>query len=87
MARLAYEPVVIKPEVASAIQALERGDCPEHLQKIALKFIIEDASATHDQSYFGNSDDTIFREGRRFVGNTVVKCLKLDPSKLRSEDG
>ena len=87
MARLAYEPVKVRPEVVSAIQALERGDCPEHLQKIALEFIIVEASATYDQSYFGNSDDTIFREGRRFVGNTIVKMLKLDASKVRSEDG
>lgn len=87
MARLAYDPVTYTAAEVSAIQLLEQGECPEHLQKMALQFIIEKACATYDQSYFGSSNDTIFREGRRFAGNTIVKMLKLDASKVRSEDG
>lgn len=87
MARLVYAPVKYSPSDVGAIQALDRGDCPEHLQKQALRFIIEQACATYDQSYNGDPHDTAFAEGRRFAGNTIVKMLKLDASKVRSGDG
>jgi len=83
--RKPYAPVDYKPEHVTAIQLLERGECPEHLQKIALEWIITMAAGTYDQSYHSESPyDTTFHEGRRFVGNTIVKMLKLDAAKLRS---
>ena len=85
-ALLAYEPVKWEVSDAQAIQMLERGECPPHLQKQALDFIINKVCVTYDQSYFGNSNDTIFREGRRFCGNTLVKMLKLNTKQMRSED-
>ncbi len=83
--RTAYDPVDYEPADVRAIQLLAQGECPPELQKRALKWIIEVAAATYDQSYMGNANDTIFREGRRFVGNSVVKMLKLKASALTNE--
>lgn len=74
----------------SAIQALHRGDATPDQQQRALKWIIESACATYDMSYFpGGEDanrDTIFAEGRRFVGNQLVKATKLNLSTLRRNE-
>jgi hypothetical protein len=78
-----YDPVDYEPEHVSAIQLLERGECPEHLQKIAFEWIVTQAAGLYDQSYRTNPYDTAFAEGRRFVGNTIIKMLKIDAAKLR----
>ena len=80
-----YDPVPYNEAVVGAIQALERGECPEHQQKNALRWIIEVAAGTYDQSFRDTERETCFAEGRRFVGNTIVKMLKVDPKKLRSK--
>ena len=81
---LAYTPVVYEASDVQAFQMLAQGECPPHLQQQALDFMINKVCATYDQSYFGNANDTIFREGRRFCGNTLVK--KLNAKTLRSEN-
>lgn len=74
---------------AGALQALERGDADEHAQRRALKFIVETVCATYDMSYRPDSpSDTAFAEGKRYVGLQIVKCIRMNLSKLRSnEDG
>ena len=80
-----YDPADYESHHAGAVQALIRGDCPEHLQKEFIRWLIEDCCATYDQSYWGShTHDTAFAEGKRFCGNTVIKLSKLDPTKLRS---
>lgn len=81
-----YAPVAYTASDVSAFQALERGDCPPHLQQQALDFIISKACATYDQSYRPDPYDTAFAEGRRFPGNTIVKLLKLDASKVAGKE-
>jgi hypothetical protein len=72
-----------------AIQALARGTANLEQQKRALAWIIERAAGTYDMSYrpgAGEGDrDTVFAEGRRFVGNQVVKMTKLKIGQRRSE--
>ena len=80
-----YAPAEYEAQHVSAVQMLERGECPPHLQKQALDFMINRVCATYDQSYFGNANDTIFREGRRFCGNTLVKMLKIDAKQMRNK--
>jgi len=76
-------PIEIKAHNAGAVQALIRGDCPEHLQRDFIKWLIEDVCGTYDQSYRENSQrDTDFAEGKRWVGNRIVLASKLDPAKL-----
>lgn len=67
-----------------AIQALARGDASPEAQRRALDWIINAASATYDQSFHpDNARLTDFAEGRRFVGNQIVKLTKLNLSKLQ----
>ena len=74
-----------KPD-AAALQALARGDCPEHLQQRALEYIVNTLAGTYDLSYRPTSErDTAFAEGRRFVGLQIVKLLKLKLENLPND--
>lgn len=69
----------------SAMQALARGDANPDQQERALRWIIEAAAGAYDMSYrpgLEGERDTVFAEGRRFVGLAIVKLLKLNPAKL-----
>ncbi len=71
-----------------AIHALARGEADPHQQKLALDWIIERACATYDQSYRPESErETVFAEGRRFVGLQVVKLTNFKPKPKRTKDG
>jgi hypothetical protein len=83
---LPYAPAEYEAQHVSAVQLLEKGECPEHLQKEFLRWLIEDVCRTYDMSYRVEPCDTAFAEGRRFSGNQVIKMLKLDASKVRRED-
>lgn len=62
-----------------AIQAVARGEADSGQQQRALRWIVESASMTYQQSFTPNqSDVTSFIEGRRSVGNQVIKLMKLD---------
>lgn len=65
------------------IQALARGDATADQQRDALKFIVEVVAGTYDMSFRPESErDTCFAEGRRYCGLTLVKLLKIIPSRL-----
>ena len=53
----------------------------------ALKFIIEVLCAYYDLSYRENDRDTVFVEGRRFVGANLVKIINIDMQQLREKHG
>jgi hypothetical protein len=84
-----WRPPAYEEADAYAIQALGRGTANMDQQRRALAWIIEKAAATYDMSYrpgAGEGDrDTVFAEGRRFVGNQVVKMTKLKIGQRRSE--
>lgn len=71
---------------AGALQALERGDASADAQKRALDWIIRSAAGTYEPSYLGKTDDAIFAEGRRFVGLSIVKMLRINLSAMRRKD-
>lgn len=75
---------------ASAIQALQRGEATFEQQQRALKWIIENACKTYDMPYRPGGDegrrDTDFALGRQFVGQQIVKLLKLNLSIMRTRD-
>lgn len=74
-------------EEAGALQALARGEAHPHQQKIALDFIINKAADTYGPSFYGNGElDSAHHEGRRYVGNTIVKMLKLNLSTLKRKE-
>lgn len=70
-----------------AIQALHRGDATPDQQQRALRWIVESAAGAYDQTFYPGGEDgrrnTDFAEGRRFVGNQVVKLTKLNSSNIR----
>ena len=78
-----WKPPHYEIEDAGAIQALMRGQAEPHQQQRALKYIIETLCSTYDMSYRPDGDrDTCFAEGKRFVGNQLVKLTKLNLSKM-----
>lgn len=74
----------------TAFQAIERGEANADQQKRALKWLIEAACGTYDLPYRpGGQDserDTTFALGKQFVGQMVVKMLKLNVSILRRNE-
>lgn len=75
---LPWQPAPYDETITSAIKALSSGTANEGQQQRALKWIVEVLCGTYDMSYRSQSDrDTTFAEGKRFVGNQIVKQLKL----------
>lgn len=78
-----YAPASYEPSHAEAVQLLAKGECPAHLQINFLRWLINDVCRTTDQSYRPDSDrDTVFAEGKRYVGNTLIKMGRLIPSNI-----
>lgn len=86
-----WKPSNYEIEDAGAIQALLRGEAMPHQQQRALTYIIETLCGTYDMSFRPAGDrDTCFAEGKRFVGNQLVKLSKINLSKFKdapSEQG
>ncbi len=63
------------------MQALATGEASPEQQKRALRWIVENAAGTYDMSYRPGAEngrrDTDFAEGKRHVGNQIVKLLKV----------
>lgn len=79
-----WKPAEYNLREVAAIQALFRGEAEPEQQIYILDWIIQEACRTYDQSYRPNSQrDTDFAEGKRFVGNTLVKMIKLNMAHLR----
>lgn len=77
------DPNNYEPADAYAMAALARGEANVDQQRRALDWIINNAAATYDMSFSpDNPSLTAFAEGRRFVGNQIVKLMKLDTRKL-----
>lgn len=80
-----YIPVDYEPMHVVALQALSEGRANEHQQQIILKWMIEEAAGMYQFSYYPSERDTAFALGRAFVGQQMVKLLKLNSSTLRRE--
>lgn len=75
---------------AAAIQALAVGEATADQQKRALDWIIQQAAGTYETSFRpGGADgerETCFAEGRRFVGNQIVKLIKISLYAMRMKE-
>lgn len=70
--------------VASAVQALARGEATPDQQRQFCNWLINVACATYDTSFQPESDRaSSFAEGRRFVGLQIVKLTKISTNALR----
>lgn len=82
-----YKPPLYENADVFAIQALAEGAATEDQQKRALNWIINDCCKTYDISYRpGKPDDTVFAEGKRYVGTQLVMMTKLKIGKLGGEN-
>ncbi len=73
---------------AAAIQAVARGDATGDQQQRALSYIVEILADRNGMSFRSGPDgarETDFAEGRRFVGNQIVRLTKLPLSKIKEE--
>lgn len=73
-----YHPPEYDKTVVIAFQMLQKGEAAPHQQQLVLDYVINNIAHTYDMSYFPESQrDTDFAEGKRFVGNEIIKMLKL----------
>lgn len=83
----AWRPAPYELADATAIQALNAGTADAHQQQRALAWIINNAAATYEMAYRPDSPrDTDFLLGRVFVGQQIVKMLKLAVGALRRNE-
>lgn len=67
-----------------AIQALVKGEANADQQKRALSWIINECCKTYDMSYRpDNQTDTVFAEGKRYVGNEIIRMTKMKVGTLK----
>lgn len=70
---------------AAALQAMRRGEATPDQQIRAMEWIVGTASMRNGMSFYPGPDgdrDTAFAEGRRFVGNQIVKITNMPLSKF-----
>jgi hypothetical protein len=68
---------------AHAIQAVMDGRADEEQQKRAIRAIVEGVCQTYELSYSPDSElDTVFAEGKRFVGLQLVTLMRLNISTI-----
>lgn len=80
-------PVPYELADASALQALQTGTADAGQQRRALDWIINQAAATYEMPYRPESArDTDFMLGRVFVGQQIVKMLKLAVGAMRRRE-
>ncbi len=78
-------PAIYELAHISAFQALQRGDASSDQQRMALDWLIKQASGMYEFHYYPSDRDTAFALGRGFVGQQVVKLLTLNLMSLRRE--
>ena len=76
-----WKPPHVEPADAAAIQALAKGTASADQQRRALDWIVLQAARTYDLAYrpgaVEGERDTNFALGRQFVGQQIVKAIKL----------
>lgn len=83
----AWLPVPWELADVSAMQALQSGTADAEQQRRAIDWIIMRAAATYEVAYRPESArDTDFMLGRQFVGQQIVKMLKLSVAALRRNE-
>lgn len=77
-----WQPADYQVADAAALQAVSRGTASADQQLRAYRFIVERLAGTYDMSYrpggIDGDRDTIFAEGKRFVGTQLVKFANIN---------
>ena len=72
--------------IAAAVQALAQGAANDGQQKIALKWILEEACGLPNWPYRDSPRDTDVELGRHFVAHQIMRAMKMNISKLRQRE-
>lgn len=82
-----WQPAEYELADVMAVKAIASGTATDEQQKRMLKWLVETVCCTYDLSYRPISErDTVFAEGKRFVGLQIVKALHLNVQLLGRED-
>lgn len=66
-----------------ALKALNQGTASADQQRLALYVIVNKLSRAHDVLYLpGSFDESAFLSGRGFVGQKILKYIKIPIGKL-----
>lgn len=68
-------------DVAMALKALGAGTANEGQQKLACKFIREEACEAHRDTYHKDPHDASFAQGKRFVWIVIQGAIDSEPIK------
>lgn len=84
-----WMPVKYTKADVAALQAMRRKEATPDQQGRAIEYILETICDRNGMSYrpggVEGARDTDFAEGRRFVGNQIVKLTNLPLSKIKDE--
>lgn len=84
-----WMPAPYETDDVVAIQALATGTANDDQQRRALKWIVENAAAVYQPSFYSGVDGdrlTAFAQGKRGVGLSIITLTKLNISRLRAQD-
>lgn len=84
-----YKPAPWEDSDVVAIKALAGGTASPAQQRHALDYIINVVCDTCGMSYRPGPDgarDSDFAEGKRFVGNQIIKLIKIDLARIKQAE-
>ena len=80
----AFRSIPLSKQEIYAIRSLEEGTADPYLQRLALATILKKLSRVYDVHFVpGEPDVSNFLAGRGFVGQEIMKLLRLDAAALR----
>ena len=69
---------------AEAVKAIYLGQASEYQQRIGMEWIIKSAAMIGGQSFrSGDSHDTAFGEGKRFVAQQIMGLIEMSADDIR----
>ena len=71
-----------------ALQQLEEGNAAPDVQRLALQAILRKLCRVYDLHFVaGKPDQTAFLAGRGYVGQEIIKFLRLTPDSIKQFEG
>lgn len=81
-----FAPASYGPEEIAAVKAVAKGNASPGQQQLALRWIIEGAAMTYQETMVpGQPDVSNYLAGRRNVGLQIVKLINLKADQLKKE--
>jgi hypothetical protein len=85
-----WKPVKYNARDVAAIQALTTGTADADQQRHAIEWIVTVISGVYQPSFYPGGEDgrrkSDFAEGKRFIGNTILKMVNRNLSTVQEQD-